>query len=101
MGNKVIGYFENSQDVERAADELNKNGFNEISVLGNDKGSEGGKGRGTGGMSFSNQNLTQGTVTGGTVGGMAGLTLGTGALGALGSAALLIPGVGPIVALDL
>lgn len=98
MANKVIGYFGSNREVEQAADELNRNGFKEISVLGNDSANNEG-GRGSGNMTFTDQDLTKGTVTGGAIGGVAGLTLGTGVLGALGTAALLIPGVGPIVAI--
>ncbi|SDB98236.1 MULTISPECIES: general stress protein [unclassified Candidatus Frackibacter] len=42
------------------------------------------------GMTFEDQNLTDGTATGGTLGGLAGLVAGAGALA--------IPGIGPIIA---
>jgi uncharacterized membrane protein len=100
MEKKVIGYFEDSNQAGQAANELKDQGFNEISILGNESGGQGGsKGKGDKGMSFGNQNLSNGAMTGGTIGGLAGLGLGVGALGALGAAALLIPGIGPIVAM--
>jgi len=100
MEKKIIGYFEDSGQAGQAAKELKDKGFNEISILGNDNGGkEGSKGRDNNGMSWGNQNLSNGTMTGGTIGGIAGLGLGAGALGALGAAALLIPGIGPIVAM--
>ncbi len=100
MEKKVIGYFEDSNQAGQAVNELKDKGFNEISILGNDKDrKEGSKGRDNKGMSFDNQNLSSGTMTGGAIGGLAGLGLGAGALGALGAAALLIPGIGPIVAM--
>ena len=92
MDKKVIGYFEDSNQAGRAANELNSKGFNEISILGNESGGkEGSRGRGDDGMGSGNQNLSNGTMTGGALGGIAGLALGAGAL--------LIPGIGPIVAM--
>ncbi|MEA4900759.1 DUF1269 domain-containing protein [Desulfitobacterium sp.] len=99
MEKKVIGYFEKSDQAGQAANELKGKGFTEISILGNENGGKKNSSRDTNGMSFENQNLSDGTVTGGTIGGLAGLGLGAGALGALGAAALLIPGIGPIVAM--
>jgi hypothetical protein len=99
MEKKVIGYFQDSNQAGQAANELKSKGFNEISLLGNEKGGvEGKKGGDNQGIGFG-QNISSGTMTGGTIGGLVGLGLGTGVLGALGTAALLIPGVGPIVAM--
>ena len=94
---KVIGYFSDSNQAAQAANELKARGFNDFSILGNEKGNtEDRNGMGNNG---GDNNLTSGTMTGGIIGGLAGVGLGTGALGALGAAALLIPGVGPIVAM--
>lgn len=99
MEKKIIGYFKDSNQAGQAANELKAKGFNEISLLGNEKGgvegSDDGDNKGLG----LGQNISNGTMTGGAIGGLVGIGLGTGVLGALGTAALLIPGVGPIVAM--
>lgn len=98
MDKRVIGYFEDNGQAEQAVTELKQKGFNEISILGNERGGQsgsqsggqsGGRGKDTG-SSFAG-NLTNGTMTGGALGGLAGLALGAGAL--------FIPGIGPILAL--
>ena len=100
MRKKVIGYFEDNNQAGRAANELKAKGYDEISILGNENGEkEDIKAKDNNGMSFGDQNLSNGAITGGTIGGLAGLGLGAGALGALGAVALLIPGIGPIVAM--
>lgn len=100
MEKKIIGYFQDNNQAGQAANELKAKGFNEISLLGNEKnGGEGSESGDNKGMSLGDLNISNGTVTGGTIGGLVGLGLGTGVLGALGTAALLIPGVGPIVAM--
>ncbi len=90
MDKRIIGYFEDNGQAEQALRELKQKGFNEISILGNEKGGqEGGRGRNNS-TSFAG-NLSNGTMTGGALGGLAGLALGAGAL--------FIPGIGPILAL--
>jgi len=88
---KVIGYFEDNNQAQQAAQELKNQGYKEISILGNDdRGNQGQRDRrnNNGGM---NMGLSSGTMTGGTLGGLAGLALGAGALA--------IPGLGPIIAM--
>jgi uncharacterized membrane protein len=92
MDKKVIGYFKDNGKAQEALRELKEKGFNEISILGNEKGDKsddksGNKGRND--ATFGT--LTSGTVTGGAVGGLAGLAMGAGLL--------FIPGIGPILAL--
>lgn len=85
MAKRIIGYFEDTGNAEESLRECKQRGFNEISILGNEKQDETGI-QGTGGSS-----LSSGTMTGGALGGLAGLALGAGAL--------VIPGIGPILAL--
>lgn len=100
MEKKIIGYFQDNNQAGQAANELKAKGFNEISLLGNEKGGvEGGDEGDNKELGLGSQNIAKGTMTGGAIGGLVGLGLGTGILGALGTAALLIPGVGPIVAM--
>lgn len=87
MDKRVIGYFEDNRQAEQALRELKGKGFNEISILGNEKGDQSGS-RDSG---RSTSTLSNGTMTGGALGGLAGLALGAGAL--------TIPGIGPILAL--
>jgi len=90
MDKKVIGYFADNGKAEEALRELKEKGFNEISILGHDKGDESGsKGRDNN-SSFAGT-LSNGTMTGGAIGGLAGLAMGAGLLA--------IPGIGPILAL--
>lgn len=100
MEKRIIGYFQDSNQAGQAVNELKAKGFNEISLLGNEKGGiEGGIEEDNKGTGLGGQHISKGTMTGGAIGGLVGLGLGTGVLGALGAAALLIPGVGPIVAM--
>lgn len=100
MEKRIIGYFQDSNQAGQAVNELKAKGFNEISLLGNEKGGiEGGIEEDNKGTGLGGQYISKGTMTGGAIGGLVGLGLGTGVLGALGAAALLIPGVGPIVAM--
>jgi hypothetical protein len=102
MDKRVIGYFTDNGKAEEALRALKEKGFNEISILGNEKGGESGNNERESGNrgrdnnssltgSWSSGNLAKGTMTGGTMGGLAGLALGAGAL--------FIPGIGPILAL--
>jgi uncharacterized membrane protein len=99
MEKKIIGYFQDSNQAGQAVNELKAKGFNEISLLGNEKGGIESGNDDNKAMGLGGKNISNGTITGGTIGGLVGLGLGTGVLGALGAAALLIPGVGPIVAM--
>ena len=87
MDKRIIGYFEDNDQAERALRELKEKGYREISILGNEKGER----RGRGGDAQSSTHLNNGTMTGGAIGGLAGLALGAGAL--------FIPGIGPILAM--
>ena len=84
MEKRVIGYFEDNGKAEEALRECQRKGFNEISILGNERQNQNESDQGGFGLS-------KGTLTGGTIGGLAGLALGAGAL--------TIPGIGPILAL--
>ncbi len=88
MSKTVLGVFDDTHQAERAADELQKRGFDrkEISIVARESAG-GGRGRGRGGEGDS---ITDGVTTGGALGGAAGLLAGVGALA--------IPGIGPIVA---
>jgi uncharacterized membrane protein len=85
MEKRVIGYFDKNSEAEQALRELKEKGYNEISILGNEKNENQGRSNDTTGY------LSNGTMTGGAIGGLAGLALGAGAL--------FIPGIGPILAL--
>lgn len=89
MAKTVLGVFNDVDQAEKAADELQKKGFsrNGISIVA--KESSTGRG-GDRDRETMNQDLSQGVSTGGAVGGAAGLMAGIGALA--------IPGIGPIVA---
>ena len=88
MSKTVLGVFDDTHQAERAADELQRRGFDrkEISIVAREsaRGHEGSR-RDHGGSS-----ITSGVATGGAIGGAAGLLAGVGALS--------IPGIGPIVA---
>lgn len=84
MEKRVIGYFEDNGKAEEALRECQRKGFNEISILGNERQNQNESDQGGFGLS-------KGTLTGGTIGGLAGLALGAGAL--------TIPGIGPILAI--
>lgn len=90
METTVIGVMQDHSRAEEAVRSLREKGFNEneISIVAKDeeKKKEGREGD----LSYSDQNLADGSVTGGALGGVAGLLMGAGAL--------LIPGVGPIIA---
>lgn len=90
MEKRIIGYFTDNNKAQQALQELKDKGFNEISVLGNEKGDQAGNQDRNNNSSWAG-NLTSGTMTGGALGGLAGLALGAGAL--------FIPGIGPILAL--
>ncbi|UNC91850.1 general stress protein [Candidatus Contubernalis alkaliaceticus] len=89
MDTTVIGVMKDHSRAEEAVRSLREKGFNEneISIVAKDEGQ---KNEGQGDLSYSEQNLADGSVTGGALGGVAGLLMGAGAL--------LIPGVGPIIA---
>ncbi len=92
MSKTVLGVFNDTNQAEKAADELQRRGFdrNEISVVAKeDKG--GGRGnREDQGDSLTGSRIGGGVATGGAIGGAAGLLAGVGALA--------IPGIGPIIA---
>ncbi|MDD4347249.1 MAG: hypothetical protein PHZ11_10320, partial [Desulfitobacteriaceae bacterium] len=71
MGKKIIGYFQDSNQASQAVNELKAKGFNEISLLGNEKGGiKGGNEEDTGNRDMSlGGNSYKGTMTGGTIGG--------------------------------
>lgn len=90
MDKRIIGYFRDNNKAQEALQELKGKGFNEISILGNEKENQAGNQGGKNNSSWAG-NLTSGTMTGGALGGLAGLAMGAGAL--------FIPGIGPILAL--
>ena len=90
MDKRVIGYFADNGKAEEALRELKEKGFNEISILGNEKGDKSGSKKRDNNSTFAGT-LSNGTMTGGAIGGLAGLAMGAGAL--------FIPGIGPILAL--
>lgn len=90
MEKRIIGYFEENGKAEEALRELKEKGFNEISILGSEKGDKSGSKGSDNNSSFAG-NLTSGTMTGGALGGLAGLAAGAGLL--------FIPGIGPLLAL--
>ena len=91
MESTVIGVMKEHSRAEEAVRSLREKGFreNEISIVAKDEEANTGEGRGEE-LSYSEQNLSDGTATGGAIGGVAGLLMGAGAL--------LIPGIGPIIA---
>lgn len=66
MEKKVIGYFEDSNQAEQAANELKTKGFNEISIQENDNGGK--------------EDLSNGPMRGRIIGGITGLEVSAGAL---------------------
>ncbi len=90
METTVIGVMQDHRRAEEALRSLREKGFNEneISIVAKDEEKK--KDGREGDLSYSDQNLADGSVTGGALGGVAGLLMGAGAL--------LIPGVGPIIA---
>lgn len=91
MSQTVVGLFRSKDQAEEAIRELRARDFEDqdISLVAkSDEEGEGGDGEE--GVSYENQNLTDGTATGGAIGGLTGLLAGAGAL--------LIPGIGPIIA---
>lgn len=95
MAKTVLGVFDNVDQANRAADELERKGFDkkQISVIAKESSAKGGQDRGDrdsdrgGAMT---QDVSQGVTTGGAIGAGAGLLAGIGALA--------IPGIGPILA---
>lgn len=99
MAKTVLGVFDNVDQANRAADELERRGFDkkQISVVAKESSATGGQGRGdTGGDRGGDrggamtQNISGGVTTGGAIGAGAGLLAGIGALA--------VPGIGPILA---
>ncbi len=89
MSSVVIGYFNDHVSAENAIEELQSEGFGrELSLVTRDDEDE--QDDGESGVSFSDQDLAEGSITGGVLGGIAGMLAGAGAL--------LIPGIGPILA---
>jgi outer membrane lipoprotein SlyB len=90
MAKTVLGVFNSVDQAEKAADELQKKGFNkdEISIVAKETSAN--RGGGDRDRDTMNQDLSQGVSTGGAIGGAAGLLAGIGALA--------IPGIGPIIA---
>lgn len=85
----VIGFFNDSVSAENAIEELKNEGLGQdLSLVTRED--EDGPGVEESGVSFSDQDLTEGSITGGVLGGVAGMLAGAGAL--------LIPGIGPILA---
>ena len=89
MSRTVVGVFSTRDQAYEAIRELKERDFSEeqISLVARDEEKQD---SGNEEMSFSNQNLSDGTATGGAIGGLTGLLAGAGAL--------LIPGIGPIIA---
>ncbi len=89
MSKVVIGSFHDRDSAESAIQELKNQGLGrDLSlVTRDDEGEPGVENRG---VSYSDQNLAEGSITGGALGGIAGMLAGAGAL--------LIPGIGPILA---
>ena len=99
MAKTVLGVFDNIDQAQKAADELERRGFDkkQISVIAKESSARGNQGRedrskgddrDRGGA--MTQGVSQGVTTGGVIGGAAGLLAGIGALA--------IPGIGPVVA---
>lgn len=87
MSRKVIGYFQDNGQARQALLELKDKGFNEISILANEKGDE----TGNRDIGTSSSNLTSAAMINTGLGGLAGLALGAGAM--------VVPGIGPILAI--
>ncbi|MGI6662119.1 MAG: hypothetical protein ACOX4B_01355 [Bacillota bacterium] len=90
MARTVLGVFDSVEAAERAADELQRRGFdrNEISIVAKESSARSGReGRGETTM---RSDISGGVATGSAIGGAAGLLAGVGALA--------IPGIGPLVA---
>ncbi|HHY75990.1 MAG TPA: hypothetical protein GX500_04290 [Firmicutes bacterium] len=90
MAKTVLGVFDSIEQAERAADELQRRGFdrNEISIVAKESSARSDReGRGETTMM---SDISGGVATGGAIGGVAGLLAGAGALA--------IPGLGPLVA---
>lgn len=95
MSKTVLGVFDSVDQANRAADELERKGFDkrQISVIAKESSARGGqdqsnRDRDRGGA--MTQNVSGGVTTGGAIGAGAGLLAGIGALA--------IPGIGPILA---
>jgi len=87
MSRRVIGYFEDNGQAHQALRELKDKGFNEISILANEKGDD----TGNRDIGNSSSNLSSATMINAGLGGLAGLALGAGAM--------VVPGIGPILAI--
>lgn len=87
MARKVIGYFENNGQAQWALRELKGKGYQEISILANERG----EAAGSRDVGSSSAVISNEALAGGALGGLAGLALGAGAM--------VIPGIGPILAL--
>lgn len=90
MAKTVLGVFDSADQAERAADELQKRGFDrrEISIVAKESSARGGGDDRD--ETTMRSNISGGVATGGAIGGAAGLLAGVGALA--------IPGIGPLVA---
>lgn len=94
MAKTVLGVFDSPDQAERAASELQKEGFDrkEISIVAKEDSARGrsdDRGGDRGGTTMKSS-ISGGVTTGGAIGGAAGLLAGVGALA--------IPGIGPLVA---
>lgn len=90
MDKRVIGVYDNGDDVIRAVEELKAQGYdqNDISIVAKDRDEVEAVNAETG--TKTEEGLVAGAATGGLLGGAAGLLAGVGALA--------IPGIGPILA---
>lgn len=90
MAKTVLGVFDSPDQAQRAADELQRKGFDkkEISIVAKESSAKGR--RDDRGGSTMRSDISGGVATGGALGGAAGLLAGVGALA--------IPGIGPLVA---
>jgi hypothetical protein len=90
MAKTVLGVFDSADQAERAADELQKKGFDrrEISIVAKESSARGGGDDRD--ETTMRSSVSGGVATGGAIGGAAGLLAGVGALA--------IPGIGPLVA---
>lgn len=90
MAKTVLGVFDSVEAAEKAANELQRRGFDrsEISIVAKEDSARGG--RDDRGETTMSSDISGGVATGGAIGGAAGLLAGVGALA--------IPGIGPLVA---
>ncbi|MGI6643235.1 MAG: hypothetical protein ACOX3V_04455 [Bacillota bacterium] len=92
MSKTVLGVFDDTNQAERAADELQRRGIdrNELSVIAKEDRGGDRRNRDDQGQGMTGSRISDGVATGGAIGGAAGILAGVGALA--------IPGIGPIVA---